>query len=162
MNYIYFSTYLTTNFKPKHINNFNNLNFFKKNKNQIFCRNLFLFLLLIKYKKNFFFDNSSILIKPYKRKIYTILRSPYRHKLARHQLVLNRYYITSSIRLKNNNIFKTTNFKNIIKLFNFFKTFNFWFESNIISNYKIKFSYSFYYNFNFKLTNFLKNSINKK
>lgn len=114
-----------------------------------------MFLILIKYKKNNFFDKSNIFIKPYKRKIYTILRSPYRHKLARHQLVLNRYNIISIIRLKTNKYFILKNFKSLIKLFNFFKTFNVWFESNLIYNYKIKFSFifSFDYNFNFKYFN---------
>ena len=154
MNYIYFSTNLTTNFKPKHINHFNNLNFFKQTKNQIFCKNLFMFLVLIKYKNKNFFKKSTIFIKPYKKKIYTILRSPYRHKLARHQIVLNRYNIISAIHIKTKKSFLTNNFKNVIKIFNFFKTFNNWFESNIAYNYKTKLSYQFHYNLNFKMNKF--------
>lgn len=84
-----------------------------------------MFLILIKYKKLNFFKKSTIFIKPYKRKIYTILRAPYRHKLARHQLVLNRYNIVSSIKIEIKNHFKINNFKNTVKIFNFFKNFNF-------------------------------------
>jgi len=106
------------------MNKFNSLNLFKSNKNQIFCRNLFLFLILIKYKNKNLLDKSTVFIKPYKKKIYTILRAPYRHKLSRHQLVLNRYNIISSIKMKTNNIFFAKNFKNVLEIFNFFKTFN--------------------------------------
>lgn len=113
-----------------------------------------MFLILIKFKKSVFFDKSTIFIKPYKKKIYTILRSPYRHKLARHQIVLNRYNIVSSLRIKTNKIFKNNNFKNVLKIFNFFKNFNVWFETNLIYNYKIKFSYLFHYNLNFQIKKF--------
>jgi hypothetical protein len=145
------------------MNKFNSLNLFKSNKNQIFCRNLFLFLILIKYKNKNLLDKSTVFIKPYKKKIYTILRAPYRHKLSRHQLVLNRYNIISSIKMKTNNIFFAKNFKNVLEIFNFFKTFNMWFESNIIYNHRIKFSYTFYYDYNFILKNFnLKKLIKNK
>lgn len=152
----YFSTYLTTNFKPKHINDFKNLSVFKKNKSQIFCRNLFLFLILIKYKNSNKIKKSTIFIKPYKRKIYTTLRAPYRHKLARHQFVLNRYDIVSTIKIETKNLFFLNNFNDLKKLLSFFKSFNFWFESNIVYNYKIKFSYIFNYNYNFYYKNFQK------
>lgn len=154
MNNFYFSTYLTTNFKPKYINDFSNINIFKKNKNQIFCRNLFLFLILIKYKNKKLVNNSTVFIKPYKKKIYTILRAPYRHKLARHQIVLNRYEIVSTIKIKSDSIFNTKNFNDILKLFVFFKNFNTWFESNVIYNYKTKTSYMFNYNYNFLIKNY--------
>lgn len=154
MKYIYFNTNLITNFKPKSINPFNNLTHFRKTKNQIFCKNLFMFLILIKYKKSFFFSKSTIFIKPFKKKIYTILRSPYRHKLARHQIMLNRYNIVSSIRINVKKPFSISNFKDCVKIFNFFKNFNTWFESNILYNHKIKFSYSFTYNLNFKINKF--------
>jgi len=124
LNFFYFSTHLTTNFKPTHIKKFNSINFFKKTKEQVFCRNLFLFLILIKYKNKNLFNKSSVFIKPYKKKIYTILRAPYRHKLSRHQIVLNRYNIISSLRLKTKKIPISKNFKNVIYLYNFFKKFN--------------------------------------
>lgn len=162
MNYFYFSTSLSTNFKPSYFNSFDNLIFFKKKKNQIFCKNLFMFLILIKYKKTNFFDKSNIFIKPYKRKVYTILRSPYRHKLARHQIVLNRYNILSSIRLKVDKYFVINNFNDVKKIFYFFKKFNNWFESNIIYNYKINFSFIFTYNSNFLLNKFFRNNNKKK
>lgn len=145
-----------------YLNKFNNVNFFKKNKQQIFCRNLFLFLILIKYKNRNLFNKSSIFIKPYKKKIYTILRAPYRHKLSRHQIVLNRYNIVSSLRLKTIKIPSAKNFSNVVYFYNFFKKFNIWFESNIIYNYKTKISYCFKYNYNFKIKNFRVKQNNKK
>lgn len=107
--FIYFKTNLITNFKPSvlvkakefnfsSINKKNNSN--EKLKNQIYCKNFLIYLLLIKYKNLNFLNSSCIFIKKLKKKIYTILRSPYRHKLARHQIVLNRYEINSSISLK--------------------------------------------------------------
>ena len=131
----------------------------KKNKKQIFCKNFFLFLLLLKYNqtKNGFYK-SSIFIKPYTKKILTLLRSPYRHKLTRHQMVLNRYHIASSIRLKTNIPF-LKNFKSIISIFKKINEINFWFESNIISNHRFKFSFNFKYKNNFFIKNF---SINNK
>jgi hypothetical protein len=161
LNYLYFSTHLTTNFKPSSIKSFNNLTFFKKNKNQIYCRNLFMFLILLKYKNKNFFHKSTVFIKPYKKKIYTILRAPYRHKLSRHQITLNRYNIISSIKIKTEKIFNLKKFEEIKKVFYFFKKFNFWFESNIIYNHRIKISYNFYYNPNFELKRF-SGSKNKK
>jgi hypothetical protein len=105
-NKIIFSISYITNFKPQAINEFTNIRLFKfKNKNRILCRNFFLFLLLLKYlkKKNNF--NNTVFIKPFKKKLYTILRAPYRHKLARHQFSLDRFKIISRIELPiNNNI----------------------------------------------------------
>lgn len=110
-----------TNFKPQIFSNFNKIEFFKKNKNQIFCKNFFMFLLLLKYKNNIFFQKSSIFIKPSKRKVYTILRSPYRHKLARHQISLKRYEIKSTIKMQ---IHKNINIKNFNQLKLIFIEFN--------------------------------------
>ena len=104
--------------------NFNKLTFFKKNKKQIYCKNFFLFLLLLKYKKNSIFSKSTIFIKPYKKKIYTILRSPYRHKLTRHQLVLNRYEIVSSIKIEMQKKIIINNFSSFLKLFYNLKSYN--------------------------------------
>lgn len=156
-NFIFLSTHLITNFKPKILKNFNKLNFFKKNKKQIFCKNFFLFLLLLKFKKHTIFSKSTIFIKPYKKKIYTILRSPYRHKLTRHQLVLNRYEIVSSIKIKIENKIIISNFVNFLKLFNTLSKYNLWFESNIISNHKFKFQCNLFYKNNFKLSLFNNN-----
>lgn len=100
-------TNLVTNFKPFFFENYNNFSFLGKNKNQIFCKNFFVYLLLLKYKKNHFFSKSSIFVKKYKKKVYTILRAPYRHKLARHQFHLNRYEINSSIKIPLKNPFFT-------------------------------------------------------
>jgi hypothetical protein len=99
-NKIIFSIIYITNFQPNIIADFNNIKLFKiKKKNRIICRNFFLFLLLLKYfKKNNFF-NISLFIKPFKKKLFTILRAPYRHKLTRHQLSLNRFKVTANVQL---------------------------------------------------------------
>lgn len=154
MNNFYISTNLITNFKPQLLNDFNNPMLFKKNQNQIFCRNFFLFLLLIKYKKINFFTKSTIFIKPYKKKIYTILRSPYRHKLTRHQIALNRYEVLSSIIIKNDKPPVCCNFKNVLNIRRNLTLFNSWFESNIIFNHKIKISFNFFYLNNFIINKF--------
>ena len=116
-NIILISTDLTTNFKPQFLKNFKKIQFFDKKRVQIFTKNFFLFLLILKYK-NSVFSNSTIFIKPFKKKIYTILRSPYRHKLTRHQISLNRYEIRSSIKFKVSKKIIFKNFKSIINLFN--------------------------------------------
>lgn len=154
MNKFYLSTNLITNFKPQILDNFDNFLFFKKNKNQIFCRNFFLFLLLIKYKKINFIEKSSIFIKPFKRKVYTILRSPYRHKLTRHQIILNRYEIISSIIINIKNPPLISNFNATLNLMNILKKFNVWFESNLIFNHRSKISFNFFYKNNFLLNKF--------
>lgn len=114
-NHIYVTNSLITNFKPK-LKNFSNLNIVKS-KNQIFCKNFFLFLLLLKYNQNNnkCFTKSTIFVKPFIRKVFTLLRAPYRHKLSRHQMILNRYSIISSIRLNSNKV-KIKSFKNIISI----------------------------------------------
>lgn len=118
-NHINIKTNLITNFKPtiiKEIKEINFLNFdtnFKNkknnNKNQIYCKNFLFYLLLLKYQKSFIFHKSSVFIKKFKKKVYTILRSPYRHKLARQQIAINRYEINSSIKIKISNHFKVKN-----------------------------------------------------
>lgn len=107
-NSIYMNSNLITNFKPNFLKNFNNLELFKKNKTQIYCRNFFIYILLLKYNKNLF-SKSNIHIKKQKKKVFTILRSPYRHKLARHQIALNRYHINISLVIKINKKIKIIN-----------------------------------------------------
>ena len=141
-------TNLITNFKPSFLQEFNN-QFKTKKKNQILCKNFFIYLLLIKYKNNFFFKKSSLFIKKYKKKVYTILRSPYRHKLARHQIAINRYEINSSISINCSKFFNITNWNNFLIFFNFVKSFNKIFESNIIYINNINFFIPIKYKKNF-------------
>lgn len=111
-NKIYINSNMISNFKPAILNKFSKYNYFIKNqvfdKNQIYCKNFFIFLLLIKYKSSFF-QKSNIFIKKFKKKVYTVLRPPYRHKLSRHQFSINRYEINSSIEI---NLKKIISFKN--------------------------------------------------
>lgn len=139
-------TYLS-NFKPSiHINKNFNFNYNTK----LINRNFFVFVLFLKkFLKN---KNIVFFIKPVKRSNITLLRSPYRHKLTRHQLTFNRFQIIlkMSVQLRNNidinNLNQLTTFVlELKKFFNFF-------ETNVCNQHKIKFS--FFYNFNnfFKLT----------
>lgn len=108
----------TTNFKPSHFLNFNNLSLFKsKNNSKIISRNFFLFLLLIKYSNNNYYLNTSVFVKPFFKKLITVLRAPYRHKLSRHQFILSRYSILYSISIDSTKFF----FKNIPELLYFIK-----------------------------------------
>jgi len=139
-----------TNFRPANFSRINNINFLKIRKNsKIILRNFFLFLILLKYltnnkKKNFL--NQNIWIKPTRRKLITILKAPYRHKLARNQLLLKRFFIFYKIRLVLNEKIEIKSFNKIIELVNFFKKFNFFLESSLIYQYKTKINFNFFYN----------------
>lgn len=92
----------TTNFKPADFLFFNDLSIFKKKtNNKIISRNFFLFLILLKYTKlnEIFKLDISVFVKPNYKKVLTILRAPYRYKLARHQFMLSRYYLLLSIKM---------------------------------------------------------------
>ena len=128
---LFISTNLITNFKPSFLQNSNNTDIFKKNNKQKYCKNFLIYILLFKYKLKIF-KKSSIFVKKYKRNVYTILRSPYRHKLARHQFFLKRYFINFSIVIKLNKFIELTNFNKLIDLIVFVKKYNNLFESNII------------------------------
>lgn len=138
-----------TNYNPLFFKNYKKFNFL--NKNKIFCRNFFLFLFLLKYINNVYnFNNIKLFIKPFKKKLNTILRAPYRYKLTRHQISLFRYNINIKIYFPFNLIF----FKKLFFLKIFIKKFNFLFiflENNLIFNHKIKlfFNFKVYKNFNF-------------
>lgn len=153
-NYILLSTDLITNFKPQVFGKFNKMDFLKKNKKQIFCKNFFIFLLLLKFKNNNIFNKSSVFIKPFKKKIYTILRSPYRHKLARHQITLKRYQVRSTVKINVKNDIIMNNFKNLIDLVKLLNNYSNWFESNLVFNHKCKFLFNFYYKNNFLIKKF--------
>lgn len=113
-----------------------------------------MFLILLKFNKNIFIK-SNVHIKKYKKKVYTILRSPYRHKLARHQISLNRYNINFSTSIKIKNDLKIKNFNNLIKLLKFLKNFNNFFESNLIYTTNTIFCVPIKYNAVFQFKNIL-------
>lgn len=85
-----------SNFTPK----LNNKSTLKKKK--IFLKNFFFSMILLKNTK--YFDTVSIFIKPIQFRKIVLLRAPYRYKLARLHLTVNRYNIVLifSINLKNN------------------------------------------------------------
>lgn len=147
--------------KINYISNFNPIflkSFYKiknKNKNKIYCRNLFLFLFLLKYLNNLLvFSKNSIFIKPKKSSFSNILNAPYKNKLSKKQIGFSRYFIVFKFILN----IKINFFKNYCQFFiflnNFFLFFKF-FETNIIHNYKINFYFKFkFYNyFNINLLN---------
>jgi hypothetical protein len=98
----------TTNFKPSNFLNFKDYKLFKnKNNSRIISRNFFLFLLLLKYSNKVNNFNTSIFVKPFYKKVLTVLRAPYRHKLSRHQFILSRYSILYTINFNLNKIIFT-------------------------------------------------------
>ena len=152
MNTLSISSNFITNFKPSLYLNLKNISKLKKNSNQKYCKLFFIYILLFKYKNNFF-KKSNIFIKKQKKKVYTILRSPYRHKLARHQIYLNRYYINFSVAIKLNSVLLINNFKKLLNIVFFLKKFNNVFESNLIFINNVKISFYVKYNKLFLLYN---------
>lgn len=143
-----------TNFKPSNFLTFKNYKLFKnKNNSKIISRNFFLFLLLLKYSNKTNFFNTTIFVKPFYKKILTILRAPYRHKLSRHQFILSRYSIIYTI---NFNLDKVV-FKNILEVLFFIKNikkYYIWFESNIVQQHQTKIFLNIFFK-NFFSINFL-------
>jgi len=112
-----------TNFKPASFLNFRDFKFLKNKKNKkIISKNFFLFLLLLKYISKGNSINVFIFVKPFYKKFITLLRAPYRHKLARHQFALSRYSLVYSINIGCNYIF-INNISELIFLINRFKQF---------------------------------------
>ena len=109
----------TTNFKTSFYVNFKNFKLFRsKTKSKIISRNFFLFLLLLKYtNENKFYLDTVVFVKPFFKKLLTVLRAPYRHKLSRHQFMLCRYSILFNITFK----LKTLKFNNFSEISIFLK-----------------------------------------
>lgn len=156
---MFFNLTYTCNFKPQlvNLNNVNYLNLYVKLRynNHILCRNLFLFLLYLKYclkKKKF--NYLSIFIQPCTQHRETILRAPYRYKLGRYQLGLSRYVISCSFSFTNYEIFNIKNINNISLINNICKKFYPWLESNICFQHKTRYSYYITYTTNFLISNY--------
>lgn len=134
-----------TNFKPSNFLNFKNYKLFNnKNSSKIISRNFFLFLLLLRYSNKTNLFNTTIFVKPFYKKILTVLRAPYRHKLSRHQFILSRYSVLYTI---NFNLSKII-FKNISDVLFFVKNikkFYTWFESNIVQQHQSKIFINFFF-----------------
>jgi hypothetical protein len=113
-------------------------------KNKIICKNYIVFVLFLKN----FFKNKKItfFMKPVTKSNITLLRSPYRHKLTRHQITLNRFLfdlklcfpLKKSIEIEN-----ASEIGNMVKDLNTFITS---FETNICNQHKIKFIVKYKYN----------------
>lgn len=138
-----------TNFKPSNFLTFKNYKLFKnKNNSKIISRNFFLFILLLKYSNKTNFFNTTIFVKPFYKKILTILRAPYRHKLSRHQFILSRYSVVYTISFNLEKIF----FKNVSEVLFFIKNikkYYIWFESNIVQQHQTKIILNTFFTNNF-------------
>jgi hypothetical protein len=158
-NKIKFSLNFITNFKPNKINfnNNNNLIFNNKNKDKICNNNFFLFMNSMKFfQQQNNFKKSSIFIKKYKRKVLTILRAPYRHKLSRHQLVLERFFIVQQLEYKLKSDIYIHKNTELLKLLKTFKKLYSYFETNLVYQHKMNLFINFFYKNNFILNNFIK------
>lgn len=145
-NKIKFSISYTTNFKPSDFLHFNNFRFLKsKNRNKIVAKNFFLFLILLKYNKLNSNNTTSIFVKPNYKKFITLLRAPYRYKLARHQFIFSRYYVLLTIK-SNVNTLHIVNVNDLITFIKLLKTFYIWFESNIVYQHQVKLYFNFFIN----------------
>ena len=88
-----------TNFAPNLTEEFflhNYFSFFKKKKTKILCKNLVIFILSLRdiiYSKDSDFNNwdLKLFILPTNKSLFTLLRAPYRYKLAKNQLMFKRY-----------------------------------------------------------------------
>jgi hypothetical protein len=151
-----FSINYITNFKP----NFTQFNeksviFNSQNNNKIVNRSFFLFLMSIKFlKKKNNFSKNTIFVKKQIKHVQTILRPPYRFKLSRHQLILNRYYLIHHIEYCFYNYIYLNNFFELIDFIKNLRFFYLWFESNIVFQYKVLFYFYFSFFKNFQLKNF--------
>lgn len=100
LNYYQFN--FITNFNP-HLSEDVDLKYLDKlNKStKIVCKNLIIFILcvreIISQKEFNLFDwKFKIFILPLKKTLYTLLRAPYRYKLAKNQLMFKRYNLVIS------------------------------------------------------------------
>lgn len=144
----------TTNFKPSYFTSFKNLKLFKnKNNSKIIARNFFLFLLLLKHSNNNDILNTVIFVKPFYKKVLTILRAPYRHKLSRHQFILSRYSILYTINFNTNKLY-FNHISEIVFFLENLKKFYVWFESNIVYQHQSKIFLNIFYSNNFLLNSF--------
>jgi len=78
------------NFKPKRTLLKNT---FKK---RIFCKNFIIFIMFLKFFKIL---NSTVFIKPLKKKSLAVLKAPHRFKTSRHLIVFSRYSIVSTFNI---------------------------------------------------------------
>lgn len=144
-------TYLS-NFKPN-TSVAKNFNFNYKNK--IISKNFILFIFFL--KNSFKKKNVSLFIKPYKHSNLTILRSPYRHKLTRHQLTFNRFYLDVNLTFPLKNFLNVDSNNEIFNIVNDLNNFLHSFETNVCNQHKIQVIFNFNNNNFFNLNKYNNN-----
>lgn len=133
----------TTNFSPK-INNKMDL----KNK-KVFLKSFFILMFLL--KRNPIFQNLTVFTKPIQFRKLVILRAPYRYKLARLHLTINRYNIVVSLKIQiQNNILNLLDSNVKKKVENFSSNL----ESLFLHQHKSTYFYTISVKNNFTLKNF--------
>lgn len=94
--------------------------------------------------------NIKLFIKPKKKNFINILRAPYKNKLSKHQIGFFRYFIIFKLTLYIN-VYLFNNFSQFFFFLNKFILFFNFFETNIVYNYKLNFTFDFklkdYFNF---------------
>jgi hypothetical protein len=152
LNSISISINYITNFKPS--KNFSeNYSFYKNKNNIILCKHflIFFYLMKISLKNN---ADIKIFLKPKRRKLETLLRAPYRHKISRHQITISRYnlVVVFKLNLKKNILCKSITqltflIKEITTYFSFF-------ETNICYSHSLKIRFFFKNNQYFNIMNY--------
>lgn len=122
-------------------------------KNQILCRNLFLFLYFLKNINNKHVNTVSFFIKPTNNNIFTVLRAPYRYKLGRYQYTTSRFIIncTFFILLGVSVIVKPNQMLDYITMCKQFYPF---FETNLCYQHKVLIKTLFFFKNNFLIKNY--------
>lgn len=102
------------------------------------------------------FKKSSIFIKKHKKKILTILRAPYRHKLSRHQLILERFFVIQKLEYKLKLNIMICNNTQLTELLKTFRKLYSYFETNLVYQHRMNLFINFSYKNNFILNNYVK------
>jgi hypothetical protein len=144
-----------TLFKPSfNIPDGNNFFLFSniRSNSEIVSKNFLTLIYYLKYNENSK-TPCSILIRKKNKKNMTILRAPYRYKIARYQLYVANYKVVVTMSFQLN----TLSFCNVVGLIFFIKTVSQnigWFDSNIITQVKSQVSFGAYYKNNFLFLNY--------
>lgn len=102
-------------------------------------------------KKNPFFKKLSVFTKPIQFKKLVLLRAPYRYKLARLHLTINRYNILLSLKIFSKNNYSLAS---LLSTKNKIENFSLNLESLFLHQNKITYSYNVIEKNNFFLKNF--------
>lgn len=147
------SIHFLCNFKP-------NIKISKKSlKKKIFCKNFILFLMFINFSKVL---NTSIFIKPLKKKRLIFLKAPHRNKTSMHTFCFSPYSIILSVNpTKKDKFFKKgyehnyfKNFGQIITFINSLKKIFIKIDSSICSQKTISLELNSFFNKEFFFINF--------